>query len=167
MAERENRRERRDDRRDNRPEETPEFADRLVAINRVSKTVKGGKRFGFAALVNVLVLRVGLLALSVAGAAAQSPVREPVLEFYAEAGAPEGALFVANAAFNNLGFAFYSTALNWGRATLGVAPFIALGGQWYGALGVLAGYGLGVVGFGVAGMWLCRRVIHRLEARAG
>ena len=53
MAERENRRERRDDRRDNRPEETPEFADRLVAINRVSKTVKGGKRFGFAALVVV------------------------------------------------------------------------------------------------------------------
>jgi small subunit ribosomal protein S5 len=48
MAERENRRERRDSR-----EETPEFADRLVAINRVSKTVKGGKRFGFAALVVV------------------------------------------------------------------------------------------------------------------
>jgi small subunit ribosomal protein S5 len=36
-----------------RREETPEFADRLVAINRVSKTVKGGKRFGFAALVVV------------------------------------------------------------------------------------------------------------------
>lgn len=34
-------------------EEEPEFADRLVAINRVSKTVKGGKRFGFAALVVV------------------------------------------------------------------------------------------------------------------
>jgi len=55
MAERDNRREggrdRRDDRRDR--EETPEFADRLVAINRVSKTVKGGKRFGFAALVVV------------------------------------------------------------------------------------------------------------------
>ena len=42
----------RDDNRKNR-EETPEFADRLVAINRVSKTVKGGKRFGFAALVVV------------------------------------------------------------------------------------------------------------------
>ena len=49
MAERENRRDRRRDDRD----ETPEFADRLVAINRVSKTVKGGKRFGFAALVVV------------------------------------------------------------------------------------------------------------------
>jgi len=48
MAERDNRRDRRSDR-----EETPEFADRLVAINRVSKTVKGGKRFGFAALVVV------------------------------------------------------------------------------------------------------------------
>jgi small subunit ribosomal protein S5 len=48
MAERENRRGPRRDR-----EETPEFSDRLVAINRVSKTVKGGKRFGFAALVVV------------------------------------------------------------------------------------------------------------------
>jgi small subunit ribosomal protein S5 len=55
MAEQQNRRDNRggNDRRDNRPEETPEFADRLVAINRVSKTVKGGKRFGFAALVVV------------------------------------------------------------------------------------------------------------------
>ena len=50
MAEqRENRR----DRRRDREEQAPEFADRLVAINRVSKTVKGGKRFGFAALVVV------------------------------------------------------------------------------------------------------------------
>ncbi|WP_420568430.1 30S ribosomal protein S5 [Thalassovita sp.] len=49
MAERDNRR----GRGRNREEETPEFADRLVAINRVSKTVKGGKRFGFAALVVV------------------------------------------------------------------------------------------------------------------
>ena len=48
MAERENRRSNRRER-----EEAPEFADRLVAINRVSKTVKGGKRFGFAALVVV------------------------------------------------------------------------------------------------------------------
>ena len=57
MAERDNRGGGRDGggrgRRDRREEETPEFADRLVAINRVSKTVKGGKRFGFAALVVV------------------------------------------------------------------------------------------------------------------
>merc|ERR1712065_92356 len=48
MAERENRRGNRRER-----EEAPEFSDRLVAINRVSKTVKGGKRFGVAALVVV------------------------------------------------------------------------------------------------------------------
>ncbi|MGP1358731.1 30S ribosomal protein S5 [Roseicyclus sp.] len=52
MAEREQRERGRGRRREER-EETPEFADRLVAINRVSKTVKGGKRFGFAALVVV------------------------------------------------------------------------------------------------------------------
>ena len=39
------------EKRDN--DEKSEFSDRLVAINRVSKTVKGGKRFGFAALVVV------------------------------------------------------------------------------------------------------------------
>ena len=47
MAREDNRRDRRD------RDETPEFADRLVAINRVSKTTKGGKNFGFAALVVV------------------------------------------------------------------------------------------------------------------
>ncbi|MEM9989498.1 MAG: 30S ribosomal protein S5 [Pseudomonadota bacterium] len=36
-----------------REEDRDEFTDRLVAINRVSKTVKGGKNFGFAALVVV------------------------------------------------------------------------------------------------------------------
>lgn len=42
-----------DNRRGRDRDENPEFSDRLVAINRVSKTVKGGKRFGFAALVVV------------------------------------------------------------------------------------------------------------------
>lgn len=44
----------RKDRDENRVEKvTDEFVDRVIHVNRVSKTVKGGKRFAFAALVVV------------------------------------------------------------------------------------------------------------------
>ena len=43
----------RDNNRGGKPEEDDGIIEKLVHINRVSKTVKGGKRFGFAALVVV------------------------------------------------------------------------------------------------------------------
>ncbi|MGL4490473.1 MAG: MATE family efflux transporter [Rhizobiaceae bacterium] len=76
-----------------------------------------------------------------------------------------GLLFVANAAFNNLGFPFYSTMANWGRATLGVIPFVSLGALWYGPQGALAGSGLGTVIFGLGATIVCLRVLKTLEAK--
>lgn len=76
-----------------------------------------------------------------------------------------GALFVANAAFNNLGAPIFSTVFNWGRATLGTIPFVWLGGRWYGAEGVIAGQALGSVAFGVAALACAFVVVERLAAR--
>lgn len=73
-----------------------------------------------------------------------------------------GGLFVANAAFNNLGFPTLSTLFNWGRATLGTVPFVLMGAQWAGAPGVVAGQGLGWILFGVGAVVVCYRVVGRL-----
>ena len=60
------------------------------------------------------------------------------------------AQFVANAAFNNLGKAHWSTIANWAKATLGTVPFIHYGALWGGAEGALWGMAVGSVVFGVA-----------------
>ncbi|MCK2055078.1 polysaccharide biosynthesis C-terminal domain-containing protein [Methylobacterium sp. 37f] len=78
-----------------------------------------------------------------------------------------GLLFLANASFNNLGFPFYSTALNWGRATLGTVPPALIGAHYYGPKGVIAGVGAGSVLFGLAGIVLAFRTVVTLERQAG
>ena len=71
-----------------------------------------------------------------------------------------GSLFVANAAFNNLGHPLLSTLFNWGRATLGTIPFVAVGAQ-YGPVGVLAGQAAGAVVFGSLAVVVAFRVLPR------
>jgi Na+-driven multidrug efflux pump len=79
-----------------------------------------------------------------------------------------GLLFVSNAAFNNLGFALYSTAFNWGRSVVGVVPLVWLGARYYGAEGALAGYGLSAVIFGLAAAFACLRVVDGIvENKSG
>ena len=72
-----------------------------------------------------------------------------------------GALFVANAAFNNLGRPLYSTAFNWARATLGTIPFAYLGAR-FGPAGVLIGPAIGSILFGSLALWVAFRLSAKL-----
>ncbi|GDY27075.1 MATE family efflux transporter [Agarivorans sp. Toyoura001] len=73
-----------------------------------------------------------------------------------------GAMFVANAAFNNLGYPSTSTMLNFGKATLGTMPFVYLGGEWFGPLGVLGGQALGTVVFGLLALRMAFYVVGKV-----
>ena len=77
-----------------------------------------------------------------------------------------GALFVANAAFNNLGHPVLSTVFNWGRATLGTIPFVTIGAQ-FGPAGLLIGQAAGSVIFGTLAVITAFRVVGRLGAVSG
>lgn len=77
-----------------------------------------------------------------------------------------GALFIANAVFNTLGRAHYSTLLNWGRATIGTVPFVMAGAALGGASGVLAGNMIGGVLFGIVSVMLGYRLIGELGTTA-
>ena len=76
-----------------------------------------------------------------------------------------GALFVANASFNNLGAPVLATVFNWGKATIGTVPFAIVGAQWGGAEGAFLGQGIGAIAFGIVGVWAAYQVINRVERR--
>ncbi|MBK6648480.1 MAG: polysaccharide biosynthesis C-terminal domain-containing protein [Betaproteobacteria bacterium] len=76
-----------------------------------------------------------------------------------------GALFVANAAFNNLGRPLWSTGFNWARATVGTIPFVWWGAQ-YGPVGVLASQAVGTAIFGIGALWMAFRLTDQLSKRA-
>ncbi|WP_439899179.1 MATE family efflux transporter [Photobacterium leiognathi] len=73
-----------------------------------------------------------------------------------------GALFVANAAFNNLNRPTWSTALNMGKATIGTIPFVLIGGHLAGASGVLIGQAVGSVVFGILGFTLIIQQVKKM-----
>lgn len=77
-----------------------------------------------------------------------------------------GASFVTNAAFNNLGYAYLATGFNFGKATVGTVPFVLAGAALYGAPGVLIGQAAGGLVFGVAGIGTAFWLTGRLAARA-
>ena len=138
-------------------------------FDRVRKTLADSALFTAIYVVVIwLLLLVGTDAINWAFQAT-GRVAE-MIAFYCLWAAPTfiftGALFVANAAFNNLGFASYSTVFNWGRATLGTLPFCWLG-IWQGSAdAVILWWSIGAALFGVPALWLARRSIDRLAAAA-
>jgi Na+-driven multidrug efflux pump len=77
-------------------------------------------------------------------------------------------LFVANTAFNNLGFPVLTMAFNWARATLGTIPFVTFGVRYGGVQGGLIGFALGCAVFGLiavatayAATWRLAKAIDR------
>ncbi len=74
-------------------------------------------------------------------------------------------LFVANTAFNNLGYPILATVFNWGRATLGTIPFVTYGAHRWGAEGGYVGVIAGAALFGGSAVAACFYVTARLARR--
>jgi putative MATE family efflux protein len=133
--------------------------------DRLNSTMRDSLTFIIVYVLGVWAL-LALFSTSIADLfAATGLARELVIFFCLFAAGSflfNGALFTANAAFNNLGFPTYSAVFNWGRSTLGVIPFVWAGASLSGATGVIAGWALGAVVFGVAAMWVCFRVVRRI-----
>ncbi|MEO1346086.1 MAG: MATE family efflux transporter [Pseudomonadota bacterium] len=77
-----------------------------------------------------------------------------------------GAIFVCNAGFNNLGHPLYSTGINWGRHTIGTWPFVLIGASLAGAGGVLIGQAVGGVFFALVAVIFAWRLTGQLQSKA-
>ncbi len=77
-----------------------------------------------------------------------------------------GALFVANAAFNNLGHPMRATFFNVTKATIGTVPFAYFGAQYYGPEGALVAQAIGSMVVGVIAVYVCFATIRTLTKAA-
>ena len=115
------------------------------------------------ALTNSFILSIGYVLFAWALLALAAPALVAAFEakgesaeyvrFYCQYGVSAwlflACLFVANTAFNNLGFPMLSMLFNWGRATLGTIPFVTFGARYGGVQGGLLGVALGCAVFGL------------------
>ena len=75
-----------------------------------------------------------------------------------------GALFVANASFNNLGFPLLATLFNWGRVLLGTIPFAWLGARYGGPFGAMVASLASGAGFGLVAAWVSWTTLGKIAA---
>ena len=133
---------------------------------RVRSTLRNAMIFN-AAYVLLVWLLLWLAGDSIVRAFSASAEAAELILFYCHflvgAFIFNGALFVANASFNNLHHPHWATGFNFGRALLGTIPFVYLGANWYGARGVLAGEAFGALIFGSLAVIAAFHLIGRLE----
>ena len=137
-------------------------------FDRVRRALKDGMQFAFIYTLTTSAI-LFLLRNNIANVfSAQGQTAELVVffaTFIAISWAFIGMLFVANAAFNNLGRPTLSTWFNWGRATLGTIPFALVGVAYAGAKGMLVGTAIGSILFGIGSAFMAFRIVNMLETR--
>jgi len=136
--------------------------------HRVTQTLSASLRFSCAYTVILWVILVLTTPLLLQLFAAQGGVAEIVRSFNYYAipmTCAMGALFVANAAFNNMGKPILATVSNFARNTIGVVPFIWIGGAYFGGEGVIVGYALGGCVCGFASYFFARAMARRQQTR--
>jgi Na+-driven multidrug efflux pump len=133
---------------------------------RVRSTLRDAMIFNVAYVLLVWLL-LWLLGDAIVAAFSASDQAAELIRFYCNFLVAtfifNGALFVANASFNNLHHPHWATGFNFGRALLGTIPFVYLGAHWYGARGVLAGEALGALIFGALAVVAAFYLVRRLE----
>lgn len=136
-------------------------------FDRLTTTMRDSLLFTIAYVLAVWAL-LAIFANPIASVFGAEGVARELIVFFCHFAAGSflfnGAIFVSSAAFNNLGYPTYSTVFNWGRSTLGVIPFVWVGAHYWGAIGVIAGWGLGAVVFGVVSMLVCFRVVNAIAS---
>ena len=133
---------------------------------RVRETLHSALAFMAVYVLSVWLI-MGISGPWIVKAFAASPQAADLILFYTQFLAGcfvfSGALFISNAAFNNLHHPHWATAFNFSRVLLGTIPAVYLGAQWYGARGVMAGEVLGAVVFGSLAFVTANALVNRLE----
>ncbi|MAZ19727.1 MATE family efflux transporter [Roseovarius sp.] len=77
-----------------------------------------------------------------------------------------GTVLVSNTTLANIGYPRIPVWMQWGRSTLGITPFVALGTQFYGAEGVFLGATMGGGVFAALAALIVLRQVRRLDMGA-
>ena len=137
-------------------------------FGRIRKTLTRSFQLsgGYVAAVTVFLWFGAPLVVAAFGARAATA---DLLEFFCHVGGVMwfflGGIFVANAAFNNLGSPILSAVFNWGRATLGTMPFVLIGSTYGGPRGGYSGMVAGSALFGCFAVGAAYFVVGRIARR--